>query len=166
MAEVWAPALNDVARLILTRTRNTTDPGSDQLLGTFTADTTPDNGQAQSAIDNAVLGLLSETGALDPTDRNLLAQARVAAAWRAAADIELMDPNRDADLNSYTQLDARAKYELSLLMRRLQAQGEGYAESVPFWSAPDPPPYADMDPGDYTPVMGPVYWGGVDSGPV
>jgi hypothetical protein len=73
-----------------------------------------------------------------------------------------MDPNRDADLAAYDKLDARAKYELTLLIRRLQALGEGTAESVPFWSAPPPPPYADRDPGDYTPVLGPGYWGGID----
>lgn len=162
MAEVWAPALDEVGRLVLTRTRDTAHPGEDVLLGTFTANTTPNSDQAQAAIDAAVTGLLSETGPLDLNDKALLAQARVAAAWRAAADIELMDPNRDADLAAYDKLDARAKYELTLLIRRLQALGEGTAESVPFWSSGPLVPYADRDPGDYTPVLGPGYWGGID----
>jgi hypothetical protein len=163
VAEPWAPALDDVGRLVLTRTRDMTTPGSDKLLGTFTANTTPDAGQAQAVIDAAVRNVLSQTGQLDGYhDQELLDAARNAAAWRAAADIELMDPNRDADIHVYQSLDQRAQYELTQLLRRLQIQGEGVSESVPFWSAPDPPPYADRDPGDFTPVMGPGFWGGVD----
>ena len=148
MAEAWSPALDDVARLIPTRTRDVKTPSSDEMLGTFTSGTTPDAGQAQAVIDAAVLGLLSQTGPLDPSDDALLDQARAAAAWRAAADIELGYPNRDADIHVYDQLDSRAKYELATLLHRLQALGEGYAENQPVWSAPDPPPWADEDP-DY-----------------
>jgi hypothetical protein len=164
----WTPALDDVARLIPTRTRDAADPGSDELLGTFTSTTTPDASQAQEVIDAAVLSVTSATGPLEPytADPDLLAQARVAAAWRAAADIELGYPNREYDVHVYEQLDARAKWELAQLLRRLQAQGEGYAESVPFWSAPDPPAWADRDPGDLSFPYGPYYWGGVDRGPV
>jgi len=165
MAEAWAPTLDDVARHIPTRTRDTKTPGSAALLGTFTASTTPTADQAQAHIDAAVLGILSQTGTLDITDAGLLAQARVAAEWRSAADIEIAYPNRDADVAVYSQLDARAKYELAMLLRRLQAQGEGEPASVPYWSAPDPPPYADMDPGDYTLPLA-VYYGGIDRGPL
>ena len=42
MTAAWAPALDDVGRLVLTRTRDTKTPGADILLGTFTANTTPD----------------------------------------------------------------------------------------------------------------------------
>ena len=164
MVQPWAPALDDVGRLVLTRTRDIKTPGSDVLLGTFTANTTPTGDQVQSVIDAAVRDVLSQTGQLDARDGELLDAARNAAAWRAAADVELMDPNRDADVHVYDQLHARAQYELAQLLRRLQVQGEGAPESVPFWSAPDPPPYADRDPGDYTPVMGTAYWGGVDRG--
>lgn len=166
MAEPWAPALDDVARHIATRTRDTEDPGSDELLGTFTAHTTPTADQVQPIIDGAVRGVLSRTGPLDGTDAELCDSARAAAEWRAAADVEIAYPNRDADVAVYAQLDARAKYELENLLRRLQGQGEGFAESVPFWSAPDPPVYADMDPGDYRRPLGVRYWGAVDFGPI
>jgi hypothetical protein len=159
----WAPTLEDVARHIPTRTRDERNPGSDEMLGTFTAGTTPDDSQAQAAIDGAVRDVLSRTGPLDLNDAELLDAARDAAEWRAAADIEVSYPNRDADVHVYDQLDARAKYELDTLLRRLQGQGEGYAESAPAWSAPDPPPYADRDPGDFT-RYGPWYWGGIDRG--
>jgi hypothetical protein len=165
MAEPWAPALDDVARHIPTRTRDTDDPGSDELLGTFTTRTTPTGDQVQPIIDAAVAGVLSRTGPLDASDAALLECARVAAEWRAAADVELAYPNRDADVFVYQQLDARAQYELTGLLRRLQATGEGFAEQLPVWSAPDPPVYADRDPGDYTRPIGPRYWGAVDYGP-
>lgn len=135
------------------------------MLGTFSASTTPTNDQAQSVIDAAVLGALSQTGPLDQTDGGLLAQARAAVEWRAAADIEIAYPNRDADVRVYDQLDARAKYELATLLRRLQYQGEGEPASVPYWSAPDPPVYADMDPGDYGRPQA-IFWGGWDRGPL
>ncbi len=166
MAEPWAPALDDVARHIPTRTRDTDTPGSDTLLGTFTTHTTPTADQVQPIIDQAVRGVLSRTGALDPTDGELGDQARAAAEWRAAADVEIAYPNRDAEVAVYAQLDARAQYELANLLRRMQAQGEGYAESLPVWSAPDPPVYADQDPGDYTKPLGVRFWGAVDYGPI
>ena len=148
MAEPWAPTLEDVARHIPTRTRDTRTPGEDVMLGTFTAGTTPDDSQAQAAIDAAVRDVLSRTGPLDTGDGELLDAARGAAEWRAAADIELAYPNRDADVHVADQLDARAKYELDTLLARMQGQGEGPLplETVPAWSAPDPPPWADSDP--------------------
>lgn len=165
MPQPWAPALDDVARHIPTRTRDVKTPGSDDLLGTFTANTTPDDGQAQAAIDAAVLGILSMTGTLDAADAQLLDQARVAAEWRAAADIEIAYPGRDADVRVYDQLDQRARYELSALLERLKSAGEGTPALVgPAWSAPDPPPWSDKDPGDYTRPLGPAYWGGADWG--
>jgi hypothetical protein len=166
VAEAWAPALDDVARHIPTRTRNTTDPGTDELEGTFTASTTPTGDQAQAVIDAAVLGVLSQTGPLDPADGPLGDQARAAAEWRAAADIEVAYPGRDADVAVYDQLDARAKYEMTLLLARLHEQGEGPSEALPSWSAPDPPPWADRDPDGYWPRRGLAYWGGADPGPI
>jgi hypothetical protein len=137
------------------------------MLGTFTTTTTPTADQAQAMIDAAVRDVISQTGPLDAYhDAELTDAARNAAAWRAAADIELSYPNRDADVAVYEQLDARAKYEMTVVLRRLQIAGEGAAEAVPLWSAPDPPPYADADPGDYTRPLGVGYWGGVDRGTV
>jgi hypothetical protein len=165
MAEAWAPALDDVARHIPTRTRDTKTPGSDALLGTFTASTTPDNAAAQAVIDGAVQFILSETGPLDETEAGLLTAARAAAEWRAAADIELAYPNRDADVAVYAELDQRAKDSMAQLVHLLEALGEGFVEQVPFWSAPNPPVYADKDPGDYTLPLA-IYFGGIDQGPL
>jgi hypothetical protein len=151
--EVWAPSLSDVARHIPTRTRDTRSPGSDRLLGTFTPDTTPSDGQAQLTIDAAVMGVLARTGPIDPRDAELCAQARVAAEWRASADIEIAYPNRDADIRLFVQLDQRAKDELSNLVERIEQgaggpAGPGTGVGSPLWKAPPPPPWADRDP-DY-----------------
>jgi hypothetical protein len=151
--EPWAPSLHDVGRHIPTRTRDTRTPGSDQLLGTFTPYTTPDDTQAQKCVDAAVQWVLSQTGPLPPGDENTTTQARTAAEWRAAADIELAYPNRDADLRMYALLDQRAKDQITILIERIKLGGESVAGAdvgagSPVWRAPAPPPWADLDP-DY-----------------
>ena len=152
--EHWAPSLSDVARHIPTRTRDTRSPGSDRLLGTFTPDTTPNDGQAALTIDGALQSVLSQAeGLIDPADAEICAQARVAVEWRAAADIELAYPGRDADVRVYMQLDARAKDELRYLLIKLGlGPGQGAQDGPPpgtvVWRAPPPPPWADRDP-DY-----------------
>ena len=62
MAETWAPALDDVGRLIPTRTRDTRTPGSDTMQGTFTPATTPNGEQAQAVIDDAVRWVEADRG--------------------------------------------------------------------------------------------------------
>jgi hypothetical protein len=167
MTEAWAPALEDVGQRIPTRTRNARSPGDDALLGTFTADTTPNADQAQAVIDNAVNGVLALCGpmpaAADPAGPVVRQQARDAAAWQAAADIEIAYPNRDADVHVAQQLQARANAAVATLVKSLGTSGEGEVAQYPVWSAPDPPPWADRDPGDFTPLRGvgpPGYWTG------
>jgi hypothetical protein len=156
--EAWAPSPSDVAKRIPTRTRDTRTPGSDRLLGTFTPDTTPDDGQAYNAIEAAVTWVRSQTGdALDLADPEMTTQARTTAEWRAAADIELSYPNRDADIRVYTWLDQRAKDEMGALIKQIEIKtgeppggiggpGGGFAVHPPAWKAPPPPPWADRDP--------------------
>jgi hypothetical protein len=150
--EAWSPSLADIARHIPTRTRDTRTPGSDQLLGTFTPYTTPDNEQAQKCADAAVQWVLSSTGPLPP-GLDFEQQARTAAEWRAAADIELAYPNRDADIRIFAQLDQRAKDALSTLVDSIKLGGDSIGSAdegvgQPQWRAPAPPPWADIDP-DY-----------------
>jgi hypothetical protein len=140
----WAPTLADVARHVPTRTRDTTTPGSDALLNTFTESTTPTAEQAQSFIDQAVQWVVSECGQLPvdlpPTDE-LMVAARTAAEWRAAADIEVAYPlNRDPDVRLFQVLDQRAKDALATVKLAMQGEGVGQVDLVPYWHFPCPHP--------------------------
>ena len=149
--EAWAPALDDVARHIPRRTRDTRTPGSDALLGTFTSSTTPTDAQAQAVIDTAVNAVVAAAGAIpavtDPNGPLVQAAAKTAAEWRAAADIEVAYPNRDADLVVYAQLDQRAKDAMTALLRAMVSTQTGAVEPVPIWQSPPPPAWADLSPG-------------------
>lgn len=155
LTEPWAPTLADVARHIPTRTRDTRSPGSDKQLGTFSPWTTPDDGQAQACIDAAVHTVLTRTeGLVPPADDTLTAMARTAAEWRAAADIEIAYPGRDADIRLYAMLDQRAKDAINDLREALGLAGTGPGGAVTgpvgsvIWRAPGPPPWADRDPSE------------------
>jgi hypothetical protein len=146
----WAPSLGDVARHIPTRTRDTLTPGSDRMLGTFTESTTPTSEQAQQTIDDVVTAIAARIGTLPATlPPGVLVQARLAAEWRAAADIEVAYPVRDADVRVYDQLNLRAMQAMADLLAGLGIAGAGEVAEYPAWSAPNPPVYADRDPGDY-----------------
>lgn len=141
MSEAWAPTLADVARHIPTRTRDRSRPGSDSLLGTFTADTTPTDVQAQAVIDDAVAGVLAACGKPPPSppaDAGIGASFRAAAEWRAAADIELAYPNRDADVAVYAMLDARAKAALATAQLAVETGDDSPPAAAPVWYAPPP----------------------------
>jgi hypothetical protein len=154
--EPWAPGLADVARHVPTRTRDTKTPGSDAMLGTFTASTTPTAGQAQQVIDDTVAAILADVGELPATPEQapeIAVAARVAAEWRAAADIEVAFPNRDADVRVYDQLNARAEVALATLKRVLAQAGAGVVDVSPEWSMPDAPPWGDTSPGSGTDAL-------------
>jgi hypothetical protein len=164
----WAPSPSDVAKRIPTRTRDTRTPGSDRLLGTFTPDTTPDDGQAYNAIETAVTWVTAQTGdSLDLADPEMTTSARSCAEWRAAADIEISYPNRDADIRLYQWLDQRAKDELASLIQLITIKtgkppggiAAGAVLSVE-WHAPELPPWYDRDP-DYRYRPGRAGTGGV-----
>lgn len=137
--EIWAPTLADVARHIPRRTRDERSPGSDQLLGTFTASTTPNAEQAQGFIEDAVQWVVASAGPMPSnitlTDEIMVA-ARTAAEWRAAADIEVAYPVRDADVKLFAQLDQRAKDALVSLKSGLQMENQGVIELLPEYQMP------------------------------
>jgi hypothetical protein len=136
----------DVAKYIPTRTRDTTTPGSDALLNTFTPNTTPTASQAQSIIDDAVGGVVSVVGELPaspPADTEIYSQARVAAAIRAAADIEMAYPNRDADVSVAVLLGQRAALALAQLQQALSVLVGGPVDLLPSWQMPLPETWGD-----------------------
>jgi hypothetical protein len=140
MTELWAPTLLDVGGCIPTRTVNVNLPGNLDYLNTFTTDTRPTAAQAQLKIDQAVADVLEAVASV-PVD--LYGAAKNAAMWRAAADIELAYPDRNADADYYRLLDERAKYAWELLLKAATADNSSNASSLPVWYAGTAPWWAD-----------------------
>lgn len=133
--EPWAPSLEEVAGHIPTRTRDAATPGSDAFTGTFSSTTTPTESQAQRITDAAVATV---AGAVGTITTKLEPLARDAAGWRAAADIELAYPQREADVTVYEQLNDRAKDALARLLEVAGEQGGGPDALLPVWCFPEP----------------------------
>lgn len=151
--EPWSPGLADVARHIPTRTRDVKSPGSDTLLGTFNANTTPTDGVVQQMIDDTVAGLEAQIGDLPlivAQHPDVSTAMRSYVEWRVAADIELAYPNRDADIHTAAALDTRATAALKVVTTALIVTDEGIVAADPQWAFPDSPPYADTSPGSGT----------------
>jgi hypothetical protein len=140
MTATWAPTLAEVGGCIPTRTVNVNLPGNLDYLNTFTTDTRPTATQAQAVIDHAVNDVLEAVSAV-PTA--LEEAAANAAMWRAAADIELAYPERNADADYYAKLNDRAKYAWDLLLKAAEADGTSNAATLPVWYAGTAPWWAD-----------------------
>lgn len=153
MAEAWAPGLADVAKHVPRRTRDSKSPGSDRLLMTFNANTTPTDADVQQLIDDAVSSMVAQVGdlpALATEAPEIADAARVFIEWSVSADIEVSYPNRDADLLTSDRLRARAQAQWTVLMAALAAAaggGPAVADVIPSWGFPDPPPWGDKSPG-------------------
>ncbi|MDX3100449.1 hypothetical protein [Nonomuraea angiospora] len=146
MAEPWTPSLEMVADHIPTRTRPIEPPGETRYLNTFTSETTPTDVQAQRRIEDAVVTVLAAVGGVVPAAPMFLSiLAREAAALRAAADIEIAYPDRDADVAVYEQLNELANAKLERLVQAINDQGHGTSGSslLPVWSMPEPPWWGD-----------------------
>jgi hypothetical protein len=141
----WTPSLEQVADHIPTRTRDAATAGDTALLGTFNAQTEPTDEQARRHIVAAVAEVLGAVGGTVPATPLFLSElASEAAALRAAADIELAYPNRNADVDRFPQLDQRAKDALQRLVDAVNDQGSGPEGALlPVWSMPDPPWHGD-----------------------
>lgn len=139
----WSPFLSDVADHVPYLTVDTTTPGSQFYLGTFTGDTTPTDEQAQRHIDEAVAlmrpGIPGITVALYPA-------ARAVAALRAAASLARAFPRRPEDIATAAALDTRADASWKLLLTA--AEDEGTAATTvgtPAWSFPTPVAWGDLN---------------------
>jgi hypothetical protein len=130
------------------------------MLGTFNANTTPTDAQAQSVIDDASTWVVAQVGELAPetlATEQIEAAARSAAEWRAAADIEVAYPNRDADIRLFALLDQRAKDAILALRQALGTIAGGPVDLLPIWQSPTPAPWGDVSPGsgaNYLPGLG------------
>lgn len=140
MVEAWAPSLTEVGSRCPTKTRDQTEAGDDTLLGTFNDRTVPTGDMAQPLVNGAVAVVAEAVGAIGAALYDL---AKDAAAWRAAADIELAYPQRDGDIKIYEQLDRRAKLALDRLIAAADDTGAGTDATLPQWSMPDPVSWGD-----------------------
>lgn len=136
----WDPTLVEVGGCIPTRTVNVNLPGSTEYLNTFNSDTRPTAAQAQVKIDGAVNAVLNAVSAIGP---DLEDMAKSAAMWRAAADIELSYPDRNADADYYRLLNERAQYEWDLFLSAAESDNTSNAATVPTWYTTDAPWWAD-----------------------
>lgn len=142
MAEPWAPTLVDVGNRVPTKTMDQTTPGSTTLKNTFDDTTVPTAAQVQPILDGAIATVRSAVGVLGS---GLYALAKDAAAWRAAADLELAYPDRPADVATvYAALNERAKTALQRLVDAADDAGVGAEAQMPVWSMPTPVPWGDQ----------------------
>lgn len=141
MTEAWAPDLTEVGSRCPTKTRNqTAPPGDDSLLGTFNDKTLPTDTMAQPLVNGAVATVADAVANIGVL---LYPLALDAAAWRAAADIELAYPQRDGDIKVYELLDRRAKLALDRLIEAADNAGTGTDAIYPQYAFPDPVPWGD-----------------------
>lgn len=141
MAYTWQPALTDVAAYIPTRTLPTDTPGSDVFTGTFSASTTPTDTEALVLITAATEHTASAVGVIQTAT---LALAKITAAIRAAAFIELAYPVRDADVAVADSLTALADKMLeTLILANTDAGGVPAGTALPAWSFLAPPAWGD-----------------------
>ena len=141
MTEAWAPSLTEVGSRCPTKTRDqTAQPGTDGLLGTFNDKTVPTDVMAQPLVTGAIAVVADAVGTIGAALYDL---AKDAAAWRAAADIELAYPQRDGDIKIYEQLDRRAKLALDRLIAAADDSGSGTDATLPQWAFPTPVSWGD-----------------------
>lgn len=140
----WTPTLEQVGGCIPAKTVNVNLPGEETYLYTFNDDTVPNAERAQSIINDAASSVAQAVTVVQPSSETLAANA---AKWRAAADIWLSFPNRDADISSeYAALNARANTELALFIEaNNRADTAPDSDPVPYWSFPDPTVYGDRN---------------------
>lgn len=140
---VWSPFLSRVADHVPFLTVDTTTPGQQVYLGTFTGVTTPTDEVAQRHIDSAVALM---TPAIPAISAALYPAATAVAALRAAASLARAYPRRPEDLNLAAALEARADAAWKVLVEA--AENEGTAASTvgtPHFYFPAPRPWGDLD---------------------
>ncbi len=129
----WSPFLSEVADHVPFLTVDTTTPGSQIYLGTFTGDTTPADEQAQRHVDSAV-ALMSP--ALGNISAGLYPTARAIAALRAAASLVRAFPRNPDDLTLANALSAQADAAWTLLVDAVGLDDQWGLDISPAWSFP------------------------------
>jgi hypothetical protein len=139
----WSPFLSQVADHVPFLTVDTTTPGGQLYLGTFTGATTPTDEQAQRQVDNAAAVIAARVGVLPST---LYPLATAVTELRAAASIlRAFARNRD-DRDAADALDRRADASMNQLVDSAEAAGSATQTGpVPVGFFPDAPSYGDWN---------------------
>lgn len=141
----WTPFLSDVGDYVPYLTINTTTPGSQVYLGTFTGDTNPTDEQAQRIVDREVAIVASLTVGPFDMPTALYSLAKTTVALRAASIIARTYPRtNEMDLRFASTLDNWAKASLDALIAAVGEQGGGPgAGPAPVGYFPDPASWGD-----------------------
>jgi hypothetical protein len=139
----WSPFLSQVADHIPYLTVDTTTPGQQVYLGTFTGTTTPTDEVAQRHVD-AATALMGP--AIPTISAALYPAARAVAALRAAASLARAFPRRAEDLNAAAALDGRADAAWKSLVVAAEQEGTAAgAVGIPHWYFPLPATWGDSN---------------------
>lgn len=139
----WAPRLEDVADHVPWLTVDTTTPGVQTYLGTFTGQTEPSDDQAQRHIDKATAAVGALLGTVPTTLYPLAARA---AALEAAATLAVAFPRTRADVDTAGQLAAAATVALTTVRAAVDASDSAPSLTPqPVGYAPEPVWYGDLD---------------------
>lgn len=137
----WSPFLSDVADFIPALTVDTTIPGSQTYLGTFTGNTSPTDEQAQRHVDAAVA--LVGAGFSVLADAGLRRMARSVAAMRAAATIARAFSREPSYADLATALERQAAADLKVLVEAVENADSTTLSSAPVLIAPEPVAHGD-----------------------
>jgi hypothetical protein len=139
----WSPFLSQVADFVPYLTVDTTTPGSQTFLGTFTGTTTPTDEVAQRHIDDAVVLIRP---AVPTITTALYGAARSVAALRAAASLGRAYARRAEDVSAAAALDSRADAAFKTLVVAAEQEGNAAgAIGTPVWYFPTPPAWGDTN---------------------
>lgn len=142
----WTPFLSDVADYVAYLTVDTTSPGSQVFLGTFTGNTTPTDEQVQRIIDREVSIVEGMTVGITSMPTSLYSLASTVVALRAASIIaRTYQRTNELDLRFATTLDAWAASALASLIAAVGELGGGPgAGPAPVGYFPDAPYWQDQ----------------------
>lgn len=142
----WTPFLSDVGDYVPYLTIDTTTPGSQLYLGTFTGDTNPTDEQAQRIVDREVATVAALVVGTAPMPLSLYPLAENVVALRAASIIARTYPRtNEIDLRFASTLDNWAAAALKSLIDAVGELGGGPgAGPAPVGYFPDAPPWQDL----------------------
>lgn len=138
----WMPFLREVADYVPWLTLDTTRPGGDTFLGTFTGNTYPTDEQAVRHIERVVRPINERWADLSSSVFEL---ARSYVTLRAAASLARAFPRTSGDPSNADALDKQADSAWALLVKAADdatssPTGTG---QVPIWAFPEPAAWGD-----------------------